>query len=577
MPEKEFEKKLKEVEGELQKIDGWLEKLDPKMSGAEFKKIIEESEELGEKIGRLGYLPELMEAANQKDRRAKWWKTKVSDVILRYNPKLIKLSHWLKGLGIEGKKILDDKNAKRLFGTIPDLTYGLWHGRKAAKYSLREREEDIIDNKDTNGTEKLTELRDLIETDFEYKMDKKVIRVQAELLKYVYDKNPQKRERAYRSLLTKHREHLDKFFAIYQGVARDWMYEAKLRGYESPITVRNFDNHVPDKVVEVLLDVCKKNRGIFQEYFKWKAKRLGMKRLRRFDVYAPLDIRSQMSDVSFGEAKRTVLESFGEFSPRFRKYAEKIFEEQHIDSHPRKNKRNGAFCATVSPKIPPYVLLNHTGTERDVAVMAHELGHAVHSLYADRHYPSSQHANLPLSETASTLGEMVVFEEILEGEKDPKIKQSLLSDKIADSYASILRQNYFVIFEIEAFKLIEKATTAEKLSNLYLKLMREQFGESVEIDPIFRYEWAYVSHFFESPFYCYAYNFGELLSYALYAKYKEEGQKFVPRIEKVLEAGGSKKPDEILREVGVDMESEDFWQESFKIIEEWIERLKQLD
>jgi oligoendopeptidase F len=261
------------------------------------------------------------------------------------------------------------------------------------------------------------------------------------------------------------------------------------------------------------------------------------------------------------------LDSFRQFSEKFAEYGEKVITDQHIDSHPKVNKRSGAFCATVGPKITPYVLLNHTNTLRDVSTLAHEMGHAIHSQYANHHMPGSQHANLPLSETASTLGEMILFEKLLAIEKDPEIKKQMLWEKIADSYATILRQNYFVMFEIEAHKLAAAGTTAKELCDLYLKNLREQFGKSVTVEPIFKYEWLYISHIFESPFYCYAYNFGELLSLSLYARYKKEGKSFVSKIEKILAAGGSKDPSVVLKDVGIDVESEEFWRGGFRIVE----------
>jgi oligoendopeptidase F len=299
-----------------------------------------------------------------------------------------------------------------------------------------------------------------------------------------------------------------------------------------------------------------------------------MKKLRRFDIYAPLQNKDRKMD--FEEAKKMVLESLEKFSPNFSQKAKKIIEEQHIDVLPNKNKRGGAFCATVSPQITPYVLLNFTGKSRDISTLAHELGHGIHSLYANKHYPSSQGANLPLAETASTLAELILFESMMEKESDKEIKKAWLSDKIADSYATICRQNYFIKFEIRAHEAIEKGLTATDLSKLYLENLKEQFGRSVVIDSLFKYEWSYISHIFESPFYCYAYNFGELLSYALWAKYKKEPKKWVKIIEKILEAGGSQDPQKILRGAKIDICSPKFWQDSFSTIEAWEEKLESL-
>lgn len=575
LPLDKFNALYEKVEGEIKTLEKWVEKLDPKMSQEEFGKMLEFEEELGVKMAKLGYLPYLMEVTDQKDQGAKLLKSREENLALRVSEIGLKIGLWIQG---KREPILDDKNAERLFKTIPDLEYGLKRSREGAKFSLSEREEGIIDHKDVNGVGVLNDLREIIETEFEYdlKIGKKIkkIKSQSELMALVYSPKAKIREAAYKALLKKRKENLDKFFAIYQGIVKDWAYETKLRGYSSPIGMRNWGNHVPDEAVQSLLEVCSQNIGVFQRYFKWKAKELGIKKLRRYDIYAPLETKDKK--ISFEEAKKIVLEAMGEFSENFAKGAKKIIDEKHIDVMPNKNKRSGAFCATISPKISPYVMLNFTGKLRDVSTLAHELGHGIHSLLANKHYPSSQQANLPLAETASTLSELILFERMLEKEKDPQIKKSLLSDKIADAYATICRQNYFIKFEIKAHEAIEKGITANELSKMYLKTLKEQFGNSITIDPNFKYEWSYISHIFESPFYCYAYNFGELLSYALWDNYKKDPKTWVNIIEKILAAGGSQDPQKVLQDAKIDICSPKFWQSSFNIICAWEEKLEAL-
>lgn len=571
----DYDKLLAEIDSNIEVVEKWWKKLSPKMSKDEFAEFMEYDEVLDEKFSRLMYLPELMESTNQKDSQARLMKSKSSDLALKFNKTSRKIGHWLKGLGVEGKEKLDDTNAKRLFSAIPDLEYGLNYGRLAAKYTLPQREEEIIDNKDVNGLGAVSDLRGLIEADLVYDMAGKKIRNQADLLKYVHDTNPKKRESAYRALFKEHQKNIDKLFVIYQSVVKDWGYEAKLRGYRSPIEVRNFGNHVPNEAIETLLRVCKEERNVFWRYFETKAKLLKKKKLSRFDLYAPINLKSKKG-VKYTEAKELVLKSFATFSRKFADLAEKVMREGHIDSHPETNKRSGAFCATVNPKITPYVLLNYTNSRRDVSTLAHELGHAVHSLYANHHYSSSQHANLPLSETASTFGELVLFEYMLANENNKAVKKQMLSEKIGDSYATILRQNYFVMFELKAHEMISIGTTAEELCRAYWENLKEQFGNSVRLDKVFRYEWLYISHIFESPFYCYAYNFGELLSLSLFAKYKSEGQRFVTKIENVLAEGGSKAPEKVLSGVGVNMSDENFWRGGFEVIRGWQNQLEAL-
>lgn len=575
LPQNKFNDLYHEIENDLETLKKWVEKLDPKMSQEKFREMMEFDEQMGVKLSRLGYLPSLLESVNQKDQGAKLMKSKAEDIGLKCSEVAIKMSMWIKG---KREPRLDETNAKRLFSTIPDLEYGLKRSRENAKYTLEEKEENIIDHKDVNGVGVLSELREMMETEFEYKLVtsklEKKISSQAELLSYVYNQKAEVREAAYKALLKKQKENLDKFFVIYQGIVKDWGYEAKLRGYKSAINVRNWGNDIPDEAIETLLEVCSKNVGIFQRYFKWKAKELGIKKLKRFDIYAPL--KKKEKKVSFEEAIELVLRALEEFSPRFASAAKKIIEEKHIDVKPNKNKRGGAFCATVAPEITPYVLLNFTGNSRDISTIAHELGHGIHSLLANKHYPSSQQANLPLAETASTLAELILFEKMMKNESDKEIKKTWLSEKMADAYATICRQNYFIKFEMIAHRAIEKGITAEELSKLYFQTLKEQFGKSVTIDPLFKYEWSYISHIFESPFYCYAYNFGELVSYALFARYKKDPKKWEEKIIKILKSGGSMSPEEILKEAKIDISATDFWQDSFETIREWEKELLKL-
>lgn len=360
----------------------------------------------------------------------------------------------------------------------------------------------------------------------------------------------------------------------YQAIVKDWAYETKLRGFKSPISMRNVANHIDDKVIDTLIKVCSDNVGAFQNYFRFKAKELGVKKLSRFDLYAP--IGESTETYQYSDALKMVEEAFRGFSPAFAENAKRIITEKHIDSHPGDSKRGGAFCMTVSPSIDPYVLLNFAGKMRDVSTLAHELGHGVHSIYANSHSISAQHANLPLAETASTFGEMILFEKLLSEAKTNQEKKVLLSDKLADSYATICRQNFIVKFEISAHEAFQKGVEQKDLSKLWLDNLKEQFGDSVEVDDLFQYEWSYIPHIIHTPFYCYAYNFGELLSMSLYARYKQEGASFVTAIENILKAGGSQDPKLVLQEAGIDMASAEFWQGSFELINKWQNELESL-
>ncbi|MBR9682915.1 M3 family oligoendopeptidase [Candidatus Woesearchaeota archaeon] len=574
----DFDNLFAEVEKGIGRVDGFYEKMNPQMSEKDFKEYLAFDETLGKKFSRLHSLSGLMKAVDITSEEAKLMESKLTGLQLKYVEVGTKVEHWLIGKESGDKEILDDQNAKRLFSAVPDLEYTLTYSRKAAKFTLSEAEEKIISAKNTLLSSALLNLRGEIETEFKFDFqpegaEEKTIDTMAELMKYVFSEKPEERKAAYDSLLTKFKDNLDKFFLIYQAVVQDWGHFSTMRGYNSPISKRNFGNHIPDEAIETLLEVCAENKGIFQDYFKFKAKELGMDKLRRCDIYAPLEGK-EADKIPFPEAQQMVLETLTQFSESFGEKARAVLDAEHVDSHPREGKQPGAFCCYVNPKTVPYVLLNYIGKTRDVEILAHELGHAIHGLYAKDLPLSSFHANLPLCETASTMAEMVMFEKMFAEAESDEVRKAMLSEKVAGSYATILRQSSFVAFEIKAHEAIQNGVTAEELSDIYFKTLEEQFGDAVEIDPSFRYEWAYIPHIVHTPFYCYAYNFGELLSLALYSKYKEEGESFIPKVEKILSYGGSKDPQEILQEVGIDMCSKDFWQGSFDVIKGWQKQLE---
>ena len=570
-----FETLFKTVQKDLKTFSSIRKKLKPSMSTKEFSKIMLFTESFKEKLARLGCYAELMLATNIKDQKARQYQSKINNLSITVTDATLYLSQWIKGLQINGLKRLDDKNAKRLFSSIPDLEYSLSKSRLAAKHTLSENEEKIIHRKDITGSEVIGELYDMIVNDFKYTFTvgkkSQVIDNQQKLVSFVHSPNRKMRRAAYQALFVPYKEHVDKFFVIYSGLVKDWAQEAKLRKYSSSIAMRNFANNVPDTAIQVLLDVCTKNRTIFHKYFRIKAKMLQLKKLERYDLYAP--VTSVKEKYSFSAAKKIVFETFEEFSPSFAAKARQIVENNHLDSHPKQNKRNGAFCMSITPSTTPYVLTNFDGKFRDVSTLAHELGHGIHDLYASDHSYSTMHAPLPLCETASTFGEMILFEKLL-SKANKKQKVAMLMDKLGDSYATILRQNYFIKFEIVAHEMLMRGCTEKELSDAYLKLLKEQLGTGVNVQDQFRYEWAYIPHIYHSPFYCYAYNFGELLSLALFARYKKIGKPFVAKIEKVLAAGGSKDPVKLLKSIGVDILSSAFWNEGFTIIKAWLKELE---
>jgi oligoendopeptidase F len=396
-----------------------------------------------------------------------------------------------------------------------------------------------------------------------------------QLSAYAHHMSPDVRAASYRELWRVFGENSTVLGQIYTHRARDWRTEAvDLRRYAEPISFRNLANNLPDAVVDTLLSVCRQNAGVFQRYFKLKAQRVGMDKLRRYDIYAPF--AASAKTYSFGQAIDMVLASLADFSPPLADHVRAVLDAQHLDAEPRRGKRTGAFCYGVLPGMPPWVLLNYSGLARDVATLAHELGHAIHSSLAAGHSVLTFSPSLPLAETASVFSEMLLTEKLLREESDPAVRQDILAHALDDMYVTVMRQAYFTLFERQAHRAIAEGRSFEELCALYLENLREQFGDAVDVSDDFKIEWIAIPHIYNTPFYTYAYSFGQLLVLALYRQYQAEGKAFVPRYEKILSAGGSEAPAAILGQAGLDIVSPAFWQGGFDIIKEMISELENL-
>ena len=568
-----FQKQIKELENQSKKFEKIKTKLDPKMSSEKFMNILHQVEEISEKMSKIGGYASLSYSSDTQSDEATSLMTKMSKLGSEISNKILFFDLWW-------KTQVDEKNAKRLMKNTGEITEYLAHKRLFAKYALSEPEERIINTLDVTGISALVKLYDKITNAYEYKMKignktKKMTR--EELTNYVRSTNPKIRETAYKTILTKYTENKGVIGEIYQNIVLNWRDEGiEIRGYKSPISMRNIANDVDDKTVESLLAICKKNSPVFQKFFVQKAKMLKMKKLRRYDLYAPAAANIKEKNYSYNNSVKLVFESLGKFSETLEEFARKVFNEKHIDSSVRPGKRDGAFCSTLTPKITPYVLVNFTGKSRDVFTLAHELGHAVHSQAAQNRSILVQDAPLPLAETASTFSELLLYDNLSDKISDNE-KKIMLSEKIDDLYATILRQSFFTIFEVEAHKQIGNGTTVDEISETYLKNLKVQFGNSVTLSEDFAIEWSCIPHFYHTPFYCYAYSFGNLLALSLFQRYKKEGKDFVQSYIDILSAGGSKKPEKLLLEHGFNIRSPKFWQEGFDYVREQVKTLSSLN
>jgi len=475
-------------------------------------------------------------------------------------------------------KDLDETNAKRLLETSGDFRYYLEAMRLFKPHTLSEAEEKIVNIKNVTGTEALNNLYDSITNRYTFKLEvegvtKEITR--GELMSYVRQGDPDLRARAYQELYRVYGENGPILGQMYQTRVRDWRNEnISLRKYTNPIAARNLGNDIPDDVVDTLLDVARKNADTFQRFFKVKARLLGVQRLRRYDIYAPISKSEKTFD--FDAAVTMVLDSLNQFDPKFGALAKRVFDDKHLDSEVRKGKRGGAFCWTVGPDLTPWVLANYQGHADDVATLAHELGHAIHSMLAEHHSIFTQQASLPLAETASTFGEMMLVDLLMAQESDPAVRRDMIFRQVDDSYATIMRQSYFALFEKQAHEMIQNNASVDEITAAYMENLKEQFGDAVELSEEFKWEWVSIPHIYHTPFYVYAYAFGQLLVLSLYQQFKAEGEAFKPRYTKILEMGAAEAPEKILQKAGIDIHSAAFWQGGFDVIKGLVDELEKI-
>jgi oligoendopeptidase F len=558
------------VEEQVMSFEGVRGKLNPDMDPNQFMEIVRASEETARIINKIYAFTGLSFNSDTQDQIAQTYMARVQQFAAQMQNRILFFSLWWKEL--------DDRNAERLMNAAGDYRYYLEEMRHFKPHTLSEAEEKIINIKDVTGAAALNTLYDAITNRYVFKLEvdgetKELTRGQ--LTAYVQGANADLRAKAYQELYRVYGADGPILGQMYQTMARDWHNEnVDLRKFSSPISVRNLQNDIPDEAVDALLEVARKNARIFQRYFRLKARQLGLQKLRRYDIYAPIANSDKKFD--YDAATKMVFDSFRSFDPQLAEMAQRVFDQNHVDSEVRKGKRDGAFCWAVLPDMTPYVLLNYQGRARDVATMAHELGHAIHAMLASHHNTFTFHSSLPLAETASTFGEMMLTDKLLAEEKDESVRRDILFKQIDDAYATIIRQSYFALFEKQAHDMVQKNASVNDLSAAYMENLKQQFGDSVELSDEFQWEWVSIPHIYHTPFYVYAYAFGQLLVFSLYQQFKAEGEAFKPKYLKILSAGGSEAPAKILSDAGIDIRSAKFWQGGFDVLDKLVSELERL-
>ncbi|MSR56321.1 MAG: M3 family oligoendopeptidase [Planctomycetaceae bacterium] len=527
---------------------------------------VKEYESIAEQMGRLGAYVGLLTAADTANDVYRILEDRIHQQLVdRENQLAFFELCWL---------ALDDDRAARMFGDprLADYEHYLSAARRYKPHTKSEPEELLLNQKSLTSRAAWMNLFDefvaSLEYTLEYEGETRVL-TQPSILALNYDSDRNLRKAAQTCFFAELTRHELVLTHIFNAIAQDHGLNDQIRRYDSPMSSRHLANEVAPAVVERMIEVTQANYGIAHDYYRLKARLLGLPRLATYDQYAP--IAGEMPSCLYEQGRATVLDAFGKFHPTLRDVASKFFENDWIDAEVRPGKRSGAFSASTIPTVHPYILLNWTDKLRDISTMAHELGHGIHQYLSRRQSYLNFHHPLTIAETASVFGEFLTFDYVMESTTDPQVQLGLLCSKIEDAFATVFRQNVLTRFE----QLAHTARRKEKLSSdaicgHWWSANQALYGDAVEMFDLYRWGWTYIPHFIHTPFYCYAYVFGELLVLSLYRMYQEEGKSFVPRYMQLLESGSSAPPEVLLQRVGADISDPAFWQKGLNVLRDMV-------
>jgi oligoendopeptidase F len=449
--------------------------------------------------------------------------------------------------------------------------------RKDKPYQLEDRVEELFHEKSVTGHAAWNRLFDETIASLRFKVAGKALAIEP-TLNLLQDADGKKRRAAAEALATTFKASLRTFTLITNTLAKDKEISDRWRGFADIADARHLSNRVEREVVEALVSAVRAAYPrLSHRYYALKAKWFGKKRLPHWDRNAPLP-KVESRAIGWAQAKDTVLQAYGAFSPEMAAVAERFFKRNWIDAPVRPGKAPGAFSHPTVPSAHPYVLLNYQGKPRDVMVLAHELGHGVHQVLAAPNGALMAPTPLTLAETASVFGEMLTFKALLAQTTEPKQRKAMLAAKVEDMINTVVRQIAFYTFERKVHgERRNGELTADRLCELWLSVQGESLGPAIELKPGYETFWSYIPHFIHSPFYVYAYAFGDCLVNSLYAVYENASAGFAERYLAMLAAGGTKHHAELLAPFGLDARDPKFWQGGLSVIERMIGELETLE
>ena len=481
--------------------------------------------------------------------------TKKGNIYAKYELLTNEIQNHIIFFEVEFAKI-DDKIAKNFIAKSTRYKYSLSKIFAQKKHSLSKDEEKIILKLSPVGANAFSRLFDEHLSKMRFILGDKALN-EEEILSKLHDKNRCVRKSAQKEMTKRLKKSSHLLGYIINIIKKEVAILGELRGYDLPESFRHIDNQISQKSVDSMIEIVESNFALVHKYYKIKSQLLGIKKLKDFDRYAPLNFEPS-GEIPYIEAKNLVLQTYSDFSPIFGKIAQNAFKNGWVDSHPNGDKRGGAFSHGATPNAHPFVLLNYTGGRRDIFTIAHEFGHAIHQELSKSVGYLNMDTPLTTAETASVFGEMLLFDKMKQNLKGKELL-SLYAGKIEDIFSTLFRQVVMTNFERKIHAKKDELSTTQ-LSDIWQSENAKMFGDSLKLTKNYALWWSYIPHFIHSPFYCYAYSYGQLLSLALFGLYKQNKKDFVPKYTKFLSAGGSQSPKDLVKIFGFDIEDSAFWE-----------------
>jgi oligoendopeptidase F len=540
-------------------------------AGRALAEVVKRYEVLEDKLGRLYSYASLLYAGNTTDPvRAKFY----GDVQERITAASLHLLFFT----LELNRV-DDAALEAAMGDPALGHYRPWieDVRKEKPYQLEDRVEELFHEKSITGYSAWNRQYDETVAGLRFKIGGKDLSIEP-ALNFLQDADGKKRKAAAEALAKTFKENLRAFTLITNTLAKDKEISDRWRGFKDIADARHLSNRVEREVVEALVAAVQAAYPkLSHRYYALKAKWFGKKTLAHWDRNAPLPKVAQRT-IPWSDARATILTAYGAFSPKMAEVADEFFVKNWIDAPVRPGKQPGAFAHPTVPSAHPYVLLNYQGKPRDVMTLAHELGHGVHQVLAAPNGPLMAPTPLTLAETASVFGEMLTFRKLLAATTDTKQRKAMLAAKVEDMINTVVRQIAFYSFERKVHTERRNGElTADKICELWMSVQSESLGPAIELKEGYETFWTYIPHFIHSPFYVYAYAFGDCLVNSLYAVYEKSASGFAERYLEMLSAGGTKHHAELLAPFGLDARDPKFWDGGLSVIAGLITELETLD